>query len=304
MVVSRRDQLRAPTRDELRAVPTSAWVYAILGVFAFVVTVATSGNIGLSIVRGGIGLVFPAFIAAALAYFAPHNRLLWIGALCFAIPVAVSAVSAILLSDTVAGGIAANRDWGNLIQQVYGWSNAFATVSWIFTVVAVLAVAVYIGRLHTRTGWVIVAVGVVLWVAHVVLYFITVQPILDLVVASGESSLDMLLGPLTQLTVVAWAYLLAVTFERRAVLLALAAGTRLAIAAAAIVWQTLFAATQSEAQDGSQPVILLVFLAIGWALEITFWITMIRGILSELRREQPNSPEPEQLSNEALSLGR
>ena len=65
------------------------------------------------------------------------------------------------------------RDWANLIPTLNGLFGALSSVAWLLDIVAVFALALFIGRIKTRTGWVLLGLALVVVVARIA--FVTSQ---------------------------------------------------------------------------------------------------------------------------------
>ena len=283
---------RVIRRQSLRDVSRWVWALIALAIVWFTLQlIAQADSISLSILYGAFLGATPALFAAALVYVAPRVRLIWIAALAFAFPVAVQALlgAAILISTQNLG-----HDYAYLPERFAGLAAAFSLVAWVFPIIAVTALARYIGPITGRVGWLAVAVGATLGLAQAIVSVASIP--LDQVPLE-----QVLAGVLGQLVWVAWAYLLAASLGERLVLMTTAAATHLLGGLVSFIAFTLL--LQGLFNDpNSLPT--QVILAALWLLGLVSWITLIGGILREIpmldRAEQPQVAT----TKRSLSAGR
>jgi hypothetical protein len=274
--------MRLPTREQLLTVPTPTWVYLLL---ALVVVVRNALSLPFPGSYFGLDLVLsttPLLIAAALSFIAPRERLIQISAACFALPAAIRLVYDSSTSVGLFSLGADTRDWANLGPWLWGIVQDVAALTPLVAIVAVLALAFYIGPVRTRTGSLIVAAGAVLTaisvLAAIVDIFQLTQPNLHY-----SPPPELFIGPFARLQILAWSYLLAVVWERRLRLFAIAAVAQLLLAMVAVL--SLFSILSGAAfdQDGQTLIANLLVLA-SVAIETAFLAAMLLGIWGELPR--------------------
>src|SRR6478752_2879432 len=138
---------RLPTRDELRAVPNMVWTYLALAVVALAIALAVLPQFRVWLVLGSVEFVAPAAFAAAIAFVAPRERLAQVAAATFAIPVALHALAELFLVEPISNIGSETSDWANLIPTLNGLIAPLSSVAWLLDLVAVFALALYIGRI-------------------------------------------------------------------------------------------------------------------------------------------------------------
>ena len=278
-------RLALPIDTELRS--ASPWVWVSLALAAlWIADSILSPQQSLSSELGSILFATPALVAAALLFVAPRERMVRVSAFGFAFPVAFLLIrDALSPIDAVLND---NRDWALLGQRLFEWTDAISSVTWVFGIVAVLALAFYLGPIRSRSGWLIVFGSAVLAVALATVYINNWLSLVDqigggLILAGSDqpSLLDLAFGILSQLVIVGWGYLLAVTYERHMRLLALGALARLVLSLVGLLSVTIL--FDSMQQDTSGGLATLLSLTNDVVL-IVYVLTFIGGVLTELPR--------------------
>src|SRR3954454_21844669 len=258
-------------RARLKSASRWVWVLLALAVLWVVLAIASTGSFSLENLYAAFIAATPAIFAAALMYVEPRDRLIRIAAFCFAFPIAVNLVlgGGILLSAQSLG-----PDYAYLAPRLMGAGDAFSLISWAFPIVAMFALASYIGPSLTRRGWLIVLfVTVVAVIQAIRILASTFDVIVDGRVISSM---------LAQTIWIAWAYLLAVALERRMRFFSLAAAAYLA---SAVLSQVAFSLLLSQFNDPSAAATQVV-LAVLWVLGVVSWAGLLLGILRELPRTE------------------
>lgn len=258
----------------------------LLGLAAVSVVVnllqSNTGLLSVLVVIAGLPLV----LAAALMWRAPQQRLVQLAAFGFAVQPLILLWRAAL--NALIDAIANNRDYARLPEFPISLTNAVAQFSWLFPIVAVAALAVYLGRIRTRVGWAIVGVGVVISVARAVVLISTWQPVFDDLIAAPDSSAttQLLVGSIAQMSTVAWAYVLAVADERRLTLFALGAGAAVVGTAYSIVD---YLALQAVSGTGPGDPATSLISAVGALISLVSWLALIGGVVKDLPTEEASS---------------
>ncbi|HEY7024376.1 MAG TPA: hypothetical protein VH371_05375 [Candidatus Limnocylindrales bacterium] len=277
------EEVRTSARDGLRALPPLAWLYLALTLLALVVALAGNSIWNLSLLLGASAFGAPGIFAATLAYVAPHQRFAQASAACFAIPMAIATLSQ-AVSIGVLSSTSLSSDWANLIPTLQNALNAVMPVIWLIDLAAVLFLSLHIGRIQTRTGWWILAAGLVVTAMRIILAagFVADQFSQFDLTASPET-LQLLVSPLAGLVGAGWALLLAIAWARRLALLALAAVIQLALSLLAVATQTVLADWfQASSQAGSVDFLAVLFVLS--AMELVYLVAMEFGILREVPR--------------------
>ncbi len=279
-------------RVELGQVSRWVWAAIALAVAWFVVQQWGTESITLASIYGAFAGATPALFAAALMYVAPRERLVRIAALAFATPVAVTTFVdfGIALATTNLAS-----DYAYLGPRLLGAVDGFNQIGWIFPIVAVFAMAFYIGPVYGRIGWLIVAIGVLIAIAQAANSSISA-------ISADVPIGRIVIGIVATLIWVAWAFLVAVTVIRRMFILAVAAASHIVGGALSLV---AFPALQGELTANPSGQVAQGLLATLWILGVIAWGAMIVGILRELPRSRSESATvPRDASQEALSAGR
>ena len=284
-------QLRLPTRAELSVVPSMSWVYLALAAATVALRFAFPSNEdGPLLLVGAFASAGPAVVAAALVYVAPRQRLIQVSAACFAIPLAMRDLAQVFASGGLFSFGADTRDWALLGERLNDWLNALNSIGWMFGIAAVVALAVYVGPVRSRRGWLIVAVGLALSALKMaVVIGVLVQQSDQLGLIISETPPALLFSPAAQLVILAWAYLLAVAYDRRHVLLSVAAAAQLSIAAISLFISTVLASWLVAGPDGDSTGVMLV-LVVESVLQIGSLAALTAGILRELPRAGRTAP--------------
>lgn len=273
-----------PTRDELRAAPTIAWTYLGLGVVALVITLAVLPQFGLSPMVAAIEFVAPAAFAAAIAFVAPRDRMAQLAAASFAIPVALHALAELFLVPPISQVGSETSDWANLIPTLNGLFGALSSVAWMLDIVAVFALALFIGRIKTRTGWLLLGLAVVVVAARIA---IVTSQLADQVSQMGlmlsETPVQLLISPLAPLVGLGWGFLLAVAWERRFWLIALASSLQLLLTFIGLLTVTVLA-DWFQSAGLANSLDWQAYLFVVTVAQLTFILAMVFGILRELPR--------------------
>lgn len=258
-------QLRLPTRAELRVVPSMSWVYFGLAAATVALRFAFPSNVGgpILLLVGAFASAGPAVMAAALACVAPRERLLQISAACFAIPLALLDMSVAFQGWQLYGIGADTSDWAMLGWQLSNWLNTLNSLSWILGIAAIAALAIYIGSVRSRTGWLIVVLGLVLTALKMAVAIGALAQLSDQLGSIIAQTPQLVISPAAPLATLAWAYLLAVAYDRRFVLFASGAAGQLLLALSALlIWTgpaSLF--NIGLGQDGdTAAVVVLIFV--------------------------------------------
>jgi hypothetical protein len=277
-----------PTRDELRGASRWVWVLIALAVIWIVLGLIAAVNLSVAIVYGAFVGATPALFAAALMYVAPRERLVRISAFAYALPLAVNAT---LGAGIMLFGRAMSSDWAYLAPRLSGTAQAFGLIGWIFPIVAVLALALYIGQVTSRTGWLIVGLGVLLALGQAAVN-VGRAP-------EGMPTESLVTNILAQTNWIVWAYLLAVAWSHRKPLIAIAAGSHLVSGAMTFV---LFNFFQDQLINDPAGLLSQIDLGVLWILGVVSWAALLAGILRELPRAAETQPTAR--TQEAFSAGR
>jgi len=262
-------------RDAMGNMPVSRWVWVLLAFAIGYAVLLTTQTMTLDLPNAS-SIAFstaPALVAAALVYVAPRSRLIQIATIGFVAPLVVSAVRLVLAGDPLLWPGTPSNSYLAFAQSVRELTGAFSDVSFLFGLLAILALAVYIGRIGTRRGWLIVA-GAALLAAVQAFSIASLAPPTELFPAHLVA-----LGMVAQLTLVAWGYLLAVTVERRHALLSIAAAITLINVALSLLTVPLL-----QYVGPIDPVTSIFMPPMLWVLWVVPWLTLIGGVLLELRR--------------------
>lgn len=267
----------------------SRWVWALLALALiwFALALYSAPTFDIPVAYSAFIGAAPALFSAALMFVAPRERLIRVAAFCFALPIAVNAVigGAILIISRLGENLA------YLGPRLAGVASAFGIISWAFPIVAVFAIAIYIGPVRSRAAWILVIAGVVSAVLQA-----------SAIVASapaGVSPGDLLTAVLTQAVWIAWAYLLAVVVGESFWLFALAAASNLISGLVTFVALTLLQPTLAADPTAALPQTILAIL---WILGLISWVALLGGILRELPRVDLEYETG--IPQRALSVGR
>ncbi len=297
MVAEPARQWSLPTREELSAASRWVWVLLAMAAALFTLGILQATTITLDVVVGATVSTGPLLAAAALVYVAPRERLLLLAALSFAVPLAVRVVRLFFAGDRFLLPGMPNEQYVAVADRLRDLTDAASGFNWLLTIVAVLCMALYVGILRSRTGWIFVTVGVVLAAAGIVSNLASLPP------ADQFPELwsigQLVRAALAPLTVVAWAYLAAVAFDRRLLVLTLAATVRLA----GVISFAVFASSSPETLDGLNAT-NRIFGILDWLLFVGFWPMLIAAIVLDLPRHAPVAAPTRPASQEALSTGR
>src|SRR3954452_5814870 len=272
-------------RAHLRLVSRWVWALLALAVLWIVVAMISTSSFTVQNLYASFIAATPAIFAAALMYVAPHERRIQFAAFCFALPIAVNLVigGGILLSAQSMGS-----DYAYLAPRLMGAGDAFSLISWAFPIIAMFALASYIGPSLTRRGWMIV--GIVTVVA--IIQAIRILASTFEVIVDGHVIASML----AQTIWIAWAYLLAVALDRRMRFFSLAAAAYLA---SAVLSQVAFSVFLDQLSDPSGAATQAVLAAL-WVLGVVSWAGLLVGILRELPRGE-TAPAARRGTHRALS---
>lgn len=261
-------------RNAIGNTPVSRWVWVLLAFAIGYALLLVTQTMTLDLPNAA-SIAFstaPALVAAALMYVAPRSRLIQIATIGFVAPLVVSAVRLVLAGDPLLWPGTPSNSYLAFAQGVREVTDAISQVGFLFELLAVLALAVYIGRIGTRGGWLIVAVSAVLAGAQAFL------------IASTSPSAEfypthlVALSMVGALTLVAWGYLLAVTVERRHALLSIAGAITLLNVALSLLIVPLLQYV------GPNDPIASIFPATLWVLWVVPRLALIGGVLLELPR--------------------
>ena len=301
-----------PERDELRS--ASPWVWVLLLLAA--VQMATRIHVAdltlsnpysftnvIAVLLAPIALV----IAAALTFVAPRERVIQVAALGLALPQVIELVR--LLVPRIEDAIGQSAAWDLLPQRLYEWTDALSSVTWVLTLAGLLALAVYIGGVRSRAGWLIVLGSAVLAVAlagvQLSNWLSLVDQIGDGLILAGSdrpSLLDLALGFASQLVIVGWGYLLAVAYEKRMRLLAVGATAALMTHIPYLLTVTILLDWTQQDQSGMN---LAVISLVADVFILVYAVVFIGGVLTELPRHGRISESDGRIrSAEAFSAGR
>ena len=263
----------------------SPWVWVLLAfaigyALLLITQMRTFQLLSISGIAFSVGDVL---VAAALMYVAPRSRLVQLAAIGFAAPMVLRAVDLLITSELVLLLGTPSSSYLAFAQSVRELTDAFSDVAFIFKLVAIVAVAAYVGRIRTNGGWLIVAISAVLAAAQA------------FVIASTAPSTEFFpahavaLWIVAPVTLVGWGYLLGVVIERRRLLLSAAAAVVLARAVLDLLTQTVFSQVLTAGPDNP---ILAIFSATTWGLTVVYWLTLIGGVLLELRPDRHIASTP------------
>ncbi len=279
-------------RLDLRHVSRWAWAALTLAVVWIVLQMLVSPDISLAAAYVALLGATPALFAAAMLWRAPDERLVRISAAAFALPVLVQALigAAVLLIVDVL-----SSDFAYLGPRIGGLASAFSLIGWIFPIVAVTAIALYIGFVRSLLGWVALGWGVVLALGQALTFLTSTQ--LD------QTSFPVIVVSIVgQLVWVAWAFLLAVSLGRRLLLFAVASAGYLVAGVLSMVGLTPF----SDTLNADSNTVSQVVLALLWIFSVVPWAVLIAAILRELPRTRTEDQPlpPVRASKRSLSAGR
>jgi hypothetical protein len=275
-------------REAIGNTPISRWVWVLLafaiGYALLLVTQAMTLD-----VPNASSIVFStarALVAAALMYVAPRSRPIQLAAVGFAAPLVVNTVRLALAGDRLLWPGTPSNSYLAFAQGVREATAAISQVGYLFELLAVLALAAYIGRIGTRGGWLIVGVSAGLAAAQA-FSIATTSPS-----AEVYPTHLLVLSMLGAVTLVAWGYLLAVTVERRHALLSIAGAITLMNAALSLLTVTML-----ENAGPNDPV-ASIYMATLLVLGVVYWLTLIGGVLLEL----PRRADAEKDADRALNV--
>jgi hypothetical protein len=157
-----------PSRDELRRTTPWVWVLLVLAALLALVIIADTAELTANVLIGAATSAAPLIAAAALLYAAPRQRLVALSAWGFAVPPIVALVETFFGRDYHDLLRLPLDDYMNLSATARNLTGLAGNLDWLFGLVAVLALAFYIGPVRSRVGWVIVAVGAVVGLYHLV----------------------------------------------------------------------------------------------------------------------------------------
>jgi hypothetical protein len=246
-------------------------------------------------------------IAAALMFVAPRERLIQLAAFGLAVPEAVKLVR--LALPLIEDAIGQSSYWDLLPQRLYEWTNALSSVTWTLTLAALLALALYIGRVRSQRGWLIVlgsaVLAVALAVVHISNWLSLVDQIGDGLILAGSdkpSLLDLALGIASQLVIVGWGYLLAAAYEQRKRLLAVGTTAAVMTHIPYLLTASVLLDWWQQDQSGAN---LTVLSLLGDVITLVYAVVFIGGVLTELPRHGPIPAADGRVSRaEAFSAGR
>lgn len=271
-----------PTRDELRELSRWVWLLLALAAAMAVLSVVQATTVTFDVVVGALISAGPLAVAAALMYVAPRERLVALAALGFAVPPTVRLVRLFFADGNhLLPGVASDA-YITFADSVRDLTSVATDFFWLLTLVAVLCLAFQIGIVRSRAGWLIVGTGLVI-AAGVAVAIVVSLPSPERLpeLWSIEKLAPSLLG---QLPIVAWGYLAAASFDRRLVLLSLAAGVRLAQGLLSLVSFTVFAALEPNMNGDLMNTVNSVVFALWRLLDAALWPLLIAGVLRELAR--------------------
>lgn len=286
-----------PTRDELRELSRWVWLLLALAAALAVLSVVQAATVTFDVVAGALIGAGPLVVAAALKYVAPRERLVALAALGFAVPPTVRLVQLIFAGGNFLLPGVPSEAYITFAVRLRELTSIAADFFWVLTLAAILCLALHIGVVRSRAGWLVVGTGLVIAAGAAVAIVVSrPPPELFPELWSIEKLAPSLLG---QLPIVAWGYLAAVSFERRLVLLSLAAGVRLAQGLLSLASFTVFAALWPNMNTDSMTGANSVFVGPWWLLSIAFWPSLIAGILVDLPRGASGDALPGAASPEA-----
>lgn len=271
-----------PTRAELRSASPWVWVLLVLAAVDLAVGIASAyltpdfdGFLTLvSEILGPASLV----IAAALIFVAPRERLVQLAAIGFALPVIVELIR---LTIPHVAAMTSSHDWALLTQRLTEWTDALTSVLWASQLAALVALAVYLGSVRTRAGWIIVLASVVLAALHGAVLVSQWPPLQGADLPPDTFPLsDLVLRLLAQLVIVAWGYLLAITYERRMFLFATATAAQLLGSLIGLLTATVFF---DWLQGGASAAVTVQLIFI--AIPVVYLAAFVGGVLTELPRQ-------------------
>jgi hypothetical protein len=247
-------------------------------------------------------------IAAALMFVAPRERLIQVAAFGLAVPEAVNLVRLAAI-PLIENAIGQSSYWDLLPQRLSEWTDALSSITWTLTLAALLALALYIGRVRTHGGWLIVLGSAVLAVAlaavNVSNWLSMVDQIGDGLILAGSDKpalLDLAIGTLSQLVVVGWGYLLAVAYEQRKRLLVVGVTAELVTHIPLLLTATVLLDWWQQDQSGLNLTVLSVVYDV---IIVVYVVAFIIGVLRELPRHGPIPAAAGRVSSaEAFSAGR
>jgi len=303
-----RRQLHWPTRAELR--DTSRWVWLLL-VIAVLYAVARLLTTGLSVgdvISAGLGYV-ELLAAAALMYVAPREKLVMLAAFAFAEPSVIRLIDVFFKADNHDILRMSAAGYFDLQQPVLAATAFVGSLSWVFGLIAVLALAFYIGPVRSRAGWLLVLVGVVLATADGIQIILTRLPFIQTFegdpLPDGFDAISFFVIPLVaRLTTIATAYLAACALDHRMRLLALSYGLELLLGFVGLL-SFVAASLYVPFESADLPPAALWpgdwILGVYWILGVVTSILLIGGILLELPRKRARATGVSQEQSDAAA---
>ena len=280
-------------RVSLRSISRWAWAALALAVIWLLLQMLVAPDFSLSTIYVAFLGTTPALFAAALMWRAPTERLVRISAVAFGLPVLIQALiggSVLFIANVLSS------DYAYLGPRFAGMASAFSYVAWIFPIVAVSALALYLGLIRTRLGWLAIAWGAVLALGQIASSLVGTP--LDQVPLG-----NLLVGILGQLVWVAWAVLLAVSLGRRLTLFTLASTSYLVAGVLSLFGLTPF---NDSLTANSGNLTTQVVLAILWIFTFVPWSALLAAIVRELPRTRLEDEPlpPVRAGKRSLSAGR
>lgn len=271
----------------------SRWVWVLL-VLAGLAAAATAfaGEPSIALLNAAAFAAFPLIVAAALMYVAPRERLVVVAAVGIAAPAVVALIGAFFAADRHDILRLSLPDYQRLQDAALSVLGLLAGIRWAFSLVALLALAFYIGSIRSRTGWWVLLVGLVVTVIGIFEVISSVLPLLGEPVDELPPSVQtdylrlLVLGVLGRLPVAASAYLTSVALDNRMKALALSFGLDLTTALIAIAGTVIVAIVgYTPFLDISDPLGSWLF-PVSWLIGVASSVLLIVGILSELPRSR------------------
>ena len=258
----------------------SPWVWVLLAfaigyALLLITQMRTFQLLSISGIAFSVGDVL---VAAALMYVAPRSRLIQLAAIGFVAPLVLRAVDLLITSELVLLLGTPSSSYLSFAQSVRELTDAFSDVAFIFKLVAIVAVAAYVGRIRTNGGWLIVAISAVVAAAQA---FVIASTAPSTEFFPAQSVALWIVAPVT---LVGWGYLLGVVIERRRLLLSVAATIVMAKAVLDLLTLTVFSQALTS---GPSDFVTSIYAATSWVLDAVYWLSLIGGVLLELRPDRP-----------------
>ena len=246
---------------------------------------AFAGEPSIALLNAAAFAAFPLIVAAALMYVAPRERLVVVAAVGIAAPAVVALIGAFFAADRHDILRLSLPDYQRLQDAALSVLGLLAGIRWAFSLVALLALAFYIGSIRSRTGWWVLLVGLVVTVIGIFEVISSVLPLLGEPVDELPPSVQtdylrlLVLGVLGRLPVAASAYLTSVALDNRMKALALSFGLDLITALIAVAGTVIVAIVgYTPFLDISDPLGSWLF-PVSWLIGVASSVLLIVGIL-------------------------